>query len=119
MTSKTASQAAGKTASRTASKADSDAASLLKVLGEPTRLEIVRRLAVEDLCTCHLVDDLGIAQSLVSHHLGILRQAGILRAEPSGAFTYYMLERPALAEVAELLGGLARQPSRPRRRPCA
>jgi ArsR family transcriptional regulator len=108
-----------KAGDRTSQSKDDAAASLLKVLGEPTRLEIVRRLAVEDLCTCHLVDDLGIAQSLVSHHLGILRQAGIVRAEPSVAFTYYMLERPALAEVAELLGGLARQPSRPRRRPCA
>lgn len=91
----------------------------LKVLGEPTRLEIVRRLAVEDLCTCHLVEDLQAAQPLISHHLRVLREAGIVRSEPSGAFTYYVLERPALGELSELLGSLAQQPARPRRRPCA
>lgn len=96
-----------------------DLAPRLKVLGEPTRLEIVRRLAVEDLCTCHLVEDLGMAQPLVSHHLGVLRQAGLVRSEPHGAFTYYVLERPVLAEVAELLDVLAQQPARARRRPCA
>jgi ArsR family transcriptional regulator, arsenate/arsenite/antimonite-responsive transcriptional repressor len=90
----------------------------LKVLGEPTRLEIVRRLAAEDLCTCHLVEDLGMAQPLVSHHLRVLRQAGLVRAEPCGAFTYYVLERPVLAEIADVLGALAEQPARPRRRPC-
>jgi ArsR family transcriptional regulator len=91
----------------------------LKVLGEPTRLEIVRRLAVEDLCTCHLVDELGIAQPLISHHLRVLRDAGIVRSEPCGAFTYYVLERPVLSEIAELLGGLARDPGSLRRRPCS
>lgn len=90
----------------------------LKVLGEPTRLEIVRRLADEDLCTCHLVEDLGLAQPLVSHHLRVLRQAGLVRTEPCGAFTYYVLERPVLAEIADVLGTLATQPARPRRRPC-
>lgn len=91
----------------------------MKVLGEPTRLEIVRRLAVEDLCTCHLVEDLQVAQPLISHHLRVLREAGIVRSEPCGAFTYYVLERPVLGVVSELLGSLAQQPVRPRRRPCA
>jgi ArsR family transcriptional regulator, arsenate/arsenite/antimonite-responsive transcriptional repressor len=91
----------------------------LKVLGEPTRLEIVRRLAVEDLCTCHLVEDLQLAQPLISHHLRVLREAGIVRSEPCGAFTYYVLERPALGEMTELLDTLAQPPARPRRRPCA
>jgi ArsR family transcriptional regulator len=95
-----------------------DVAALLKVLGEPTRLEIVRRLAAADLCSCHLVDDLTLAQPLVSHHLRVLRDAGIVRPEKSGAFTYYVLERPVVAEVAQLLGGLAQEPARPRRRPC-
>ena len=90
----------------------------LKVLGEPTRLEIVRRLADEDLCTCHLVEELGLAQPLVSHHLRVLREAGLVRTEPCGAFTYYVLERPVLAEVAAMLGAFAAQPVRPRRRPC-
>jgi ArsR family transcriptional regulator len=96
-----------------------DVPSLLKLLGEPTRLEIMRRLAVEDLCTCHLVDDLGIAQPLVSHHLRALRRAGLVRTDPAGAFTYYVLNRAALAELVEVIGELAERPGRRARRPCA
>jgi ArsR family transcriptional regulator len=91
---------------------------LLKLLGEPLRWEIVRRLAAEDLCTCHLVADLDAAQPLVSHHLRVLRQAGLVTTEKVGAFTYYVLDRPALAGLADVLGDLAARPDTPRRRPC-
>ena len=91
---------------------------LLKVLGEPMRWEIVRRLAVEDLCTCHLVEDLGAAQPLVSHHLRVLREAGLVRTEPCGAFTYYILDRQALAGVAAAFAELS-SGNAPRRRPCS
>jgi len=97
----------------------STAVGLLKVLGEPLRWEIVRRLAAEDLCTCHLVDELGAAQPLVSHHLRVLRQAGLVRTEPCGPFTYYMLDRPALAGLVSRLDDIATgPPAGARRRPC-
>jgi ArsR family transcriptional regulator len=97
----------------------STAVGLLKVLGEPLRWEIVRRLAAEDLCTCHLVDELGAAQPLVSHHLRVLRQAGLVRTEPCGPFTYYMLDRPALAGLVSALDDVATgPPAGARRRPC-
>jgi ArsR family transcriptional regulator, arsenate/arsenite/antimonite-responsive transcriptional repressor len=102
----------------TTSTANRELALRLKLLGEPTRLEIVRRLATEDLCTCHLVEDLGLAQPLISHHLRALRQAGVVRAEAAGAFTYYVLVRPTMAELADVIGELAHEPTRPRRRPC-
>jgi ArsR family transcriptional regulator len=82
---------------------DVDVSPLLKVLAEPMRWEIVRRLAREDLCTCHLVEDLGAAQPLVSHHLRVLREAGLVRTEPCGSFTYYILERDVLAALAGVL----------------
>ena len=91
---------------------------LLKVLGEPMRWEIVRRLAAEDLCTCHLVEELGAAQPLVSHHLRVLRQAGLVRTEPCGAFTYYILERRALAGLGAAFAALAPSDGQ-RRRPCS
>jgi len=97
----------------------SDAGALLKLLGEPLRWEIVRRLAVEDLCTCHLADDLAVAQPLLSHHLRVLRQAGVVRSERVGAFTYYVLERAVVARVADALGALATDPDERRRRPCS
>lgn len=93
-------------------------AALLKVLGEPIRWTIVRRLADEDLCVCHLVDDLGLAQPLVSHHLRSLRQAGLVTAEPCGAFTYYVLNRSAVRDLGSSLAGLGTEPPKPRRRPC-
>ena len=97
-----------------------DAAPTLKVLGDALRWDIVRRLAVEDLCTCHLVEDLGVAQPLVSHHLRVLREAGIVRTEPCGSFTYYILERDVLDELAGSIGSVAAGPKRgPSRRPCA
>lgn len=96
-----------------------DAGALLKLLGEPLRWEIVQRLAVEDLCTCHLVGDLDAAQPLVSHHLGALRQAGVLHTERVGAFTYYVLDRAVIAQLADVIGALTRQATpQHRRRPC-
>jgi len=90
----------------------------LKLLGEPMRWSIVQRLAAEDLCVCHLVEDLELAQPLVSHHLRALREAGLVRAEPCGAFTYYVLDRSILAELAGALAHLGSEPRPPRRRPC-
>jgi DNA-binding transcriptional ArsR family regulator len=98
---------------------DPDAGQMLKLLGEPLRWEIVRRLAAEDLCTCHLVADLDAAQPLISHHLKILRKAGVVGTEPCGAFTYYVLDRQVMARLADLLGGLAIEPLQRRRRPCS
>ena len=96
-----------------------DVGALLKLLGEPMRWEIVRRLAVEDLCTCHLVEELGAPQPLVSHHLRVLRKAGVVRTERSGSFTYYILVRDVLVGLAERLGAVATDPAQRRRRPCA
>jgi ArsR family transcriptional regulator len=96
----------------------SPAPPLLKLLGEPVRWTIVQRLATEDLCVCHLVEDLDLAQPLVSHHLRALRQAGVVRSEPCGSFTYYVLQRDVLAGLAEVLGDLGDEPQAPRRRPC-
>lgn len=92
----------------------------LKLLGEPLRWEIVQLLAHEDLCTCHLVDALGVAQPLVSHHLRVLREAGLVETEPYGSFTYYILDRAVLGAVAGELSALTAVPrGGSRRRPCA
>lgn len=96
-----------------------DPGPLLKLLGEPLRWEIVRRLAAEDLCTCHLVDDLDATQPLISHHLRALRRAGVVRTERAGAFTYYRLDHHVLATLADALGELATEPAARRRRPCS
>ena len=94
----------GWTRSTTAQHLDTE---LLRLLGDPTRAAIVALLAVEQLCTCHLVDELGVGQTNVSNHLRALRHAGVVKAEPAGRFTYYRLQPGVLRALSGRLGDLA------------
>lgn len=85
-------------------------ASLFKALGEETRLEIVGLLAAEgkELCVCDIETHFELGQPTVSHHLRILREAGVVTAERRGTWVYYALERGTRARLAAfqaLLGG--------------
>jgi ArsR family transcriptional regulator len=93
---------------------------LLRIATEPLRWRIVELLAAEELCVCHLVEELGVPQPLVSHHLRVLRDAGLVSSERWRYWTYYRLEKRALAAAANRLRSLARSaPARgQRRRPC-
>lgn len=77
------------------------------VLADPVRRRIVELLAGESLCTCHLVEELGAKQPTVSHHLRVLREAGVVTTEPCGRFTYYRLRPEALDRLAAGLTALA------------
>ena len=93
---------------------------VLKALAEPLRWRIVELLAGEELCVCHLVDELEVPQPLVSHHLRVLRELGLVRTERFRYWTYYRLEPGPLAPLAERLGMLVAGALEPatRRRPC-
>jgi ArsR family transcriptional regulator len=95
----------------------SGAAKALGALGEPLRWRIVELLAGEELCVCHLVEELGVAQPLVSHHLRVLREAGLVETERYRYWTYYRLQPEALAHLADRLSSLVGEPAR-ERRPC-
>jgi ArsR family transcriptional regulator, arsenate/arsenite/antimonite-responsive transcriptional repressor len=97
-----------------------DDVDVLRALADPLRWEIVQRLAREQLCVCHLTEDLGVAQPLVSHHLKVLRDAGLIEGERFRYWTYYRLRPEALHVVAERLDGLANDAPRAdeTRRPC-
>jgi len=92
----------------------------LRLLADPLRARIVSLLAVEQLCTCHLVELTGARQTNISNHLRALREAGMVAAEPCGRYTYYRLEPAALLGLADRLTGLAEAAaaSSGRRRPC-
>lgn len=92
----------------------------VRVLAEPLRWRIVELLAAEELCVCHLVEMLDASQSLISHHLRVLRDAGVVEAERFRYWTYYRLRPDVLLLVAERLTELARgaPASGGRRRPC-
>ena len=85
----------------------SDVGTQLAVIAGPMRWQIVNLLAGEQLCTTHLQDLLGAKQTLVSHHLKVLREAGVLDTEPCGRFTYYRLRPGALDRVGSALAALA------------
>src|SRR5258707_15160541 len=92
-------------------------AEVLRLLADPTRAAIVEALAAGPACTCHLVDDLGLAQPNVSNHLRALRQAGLVGTEPHGRYTYYNLLPRVFAAPARHLPWLAdRAPAHPRAR---
>ncbi len=93
---------------------------LLRVLADPVRAQIVRALAVEQLCTCHLVEITGARQTNVSNHLRVLRESGVVAAQAHGRFTYYRLRPEVLAGVARELTTLSQAAQRAglRRRPC-
>lgn len=95
-------------------------ADVLRVLADPLRARIVELLADEALCTCHLVEETGAKQTNISNHLKLLREAGLVAAEPHGRFTYYRLVPEALRRAADgltVLADKARATDLPRR-PC-
>jgi ArsR family transcriptional regulator len=85
--------------------AETDAA--LRALADPLRARIVELLAVEQLCTCHLVELTGARQTNISNHLRVLRAVGLVDAEPAGRYTYYRLRPEALRAVAGRFANLA------------
>lgn len=93
---------------------------VLRALAEPLRWRIVELLADEELCVCHLVEELDVPQPLVSHHLRVLRDLGIVSTQRFRYWTYYRLEAEALDPLATRLGQLADggRTAADRRRPC-
>ena len=82
---------------------------LLKALSDPTRLRIVGFLAQRELCVCDLEELLGISQSMTSHHLGVLRRAGLLlqrREERDTRWVYYRLNPQAVETLKDQFNGL-------------
>ena len=100
---------------------DAKPTDLLKAVAEPMRWRILELLGAEELCVCHLVEALHVPQPLVSHHLRVLRDAGLVESERHRYWTYYRLQPNALAALGERLAGLAERAPTPgtRRRPCA
>jgi ArsR family transcriptional regulator len=73
-------------------------AGLLRLLGDPVRLRLLRALAVDRFNVTELTAILGLAQSGISRHLGLLRDAGLVVEARDGGFTYYRLPDDARAD---------------------
>jgi ArsR family transcriptional regulator len=79
---------------------------VMRALADPLRQRIVELLADEQLCTCHLVEELATTQPNVSNHLRVLREAGLIRSEQAGRYTYHRLVPERLEQLSAGLGEL-------------
>jgi ArsR family transcriptional regulator len=79
---------------------------LLKALGDPIRMDVVQALAGGERCVCELTSSLGLAQSRLSFHLKVMRQAGLISAREEGRWVYYRLEPGALGHLSRWLEAL-------------
>ncbi len=97
-------------------KPDVDIVMVCKALGDSTRLKILELLKSKGrsccdligreergLCACDIEAAVGLSQAAVSHHMALLRRAGLVRAEKRGRWMYYSRDDAAIAGVAEAL----------------
>ncbi|MHB8070467.1 MAG: ArsR/SmtB family transcription factor [Candidatus Cryosericum sp.] len=78
-------------------------AKLVSVLLEPQRIKVLRLLRGGELCVCEIEHSLGIPQNLVSHHLRVLREAGLVAARKEGQFVHYSRVEERVHEVTVAL----------------
>jgi len=76
-------------------------ADVFKALADPYRLEILEILSPEIRCNCHLQDQMDIAPNLLSYHLKVLREAGLIEGTRRGRWIDYSLT----AQAAEVIAG--------------
>jgi ArsR family transcriptional regulator len=84
-----------------------DLARMFKALGDPVRLRLLSLVASHDggeACVCELLAAFDLTQPTISHHLKVLREAGLLECERRGTWVYYWVVPSALAQLAAVLG---------------
>ncbi len=80
-------------------------------LADPTRLAIVRELAgAPEVCACDFTSCCDVRQPTVSHHLRVLREAGIIESERRGTWIFYRLAPAALDRLRGLASELSGEP---------
>lgn len=86
------------------------AGALLKAIADPYRLTILATLAASEheVCVCDFTDALPLNQPTVSHHLRILREAGLVTCERRGTWVYYQLAADALERLTDTLESVFR-----------
>jgi ArsR family transcriptional regulator, arsenate/arsenite/antimonite-responsive transcriptional repressor len=82
------------------------AAELFHALSDEARVEIVSVLLGGEQCVCDLMDVVGAAQSRLSYHLKVLKDAGLVSDRREGRWSYYTLQRDAIVEAEAMLASL-------------
>ncbi len=81
-------------------------AAALRVIAEPARLRILSLIQAQpsgEACVCHLTEPLGLTQPTVSHHLKVLREAGLVEREQRGSWAFFRIVPGQLRVLRELL----------------
>jgi ArsR family transcriptional regulator len=78
----------------------------MSILLEPQRIKIIRLLRGGERCVCEIEHELGIPQNLVSHHLRVLREAGLVSARREGQFVHYSRVEDRILQLTQALTGL-------------
>jgi ArsR family transcriptional regulator len=82
-------------------------AAQFKALADPTRVAIINCLsAADEVCVCNLTSSFDLSQPTISHHLKILREAGLVEASRRGTWAYYRLVPEAIDALRGALGPL-------------
>jgi ArsR family transcriptional regulator len=84
-----------------------DLARMFKALADPVRLRLLSIVASHpggEACVCDLSSAFDLTQPTISHHLRVLREAGLLECERRGTWVYYRVVPTALAQLAAVLG---------------
>ncbi len=84
-----------------------DLARMFKALGDPVRLRLLSMVASHDggeACVCDLVPAFDLSQPTISHHLKVLREAGLLQCERRGTWVFYRVVPAALVQLSAVLG---------------
>jgi ArsR family transcriptional regulator len=80
---------------------------LLAALADPVRLSIVRQLSLcDEVCVCDFDAGAAVRQPTISHHLRVLREAGIIRGDRRGTWVFYRIEPAALERLRSIVRSL-------------
>ncbi len=93
---------------------DKQLVAALKAVADPTRLKVLRLLKQKGhcsigkpvgMCACDVEEHVKLSQPTISHHMSILKKAGLVHAEKNGLWMWYRRDEKALKELAQALRG--------------
>jgi ArsR family transcriptional regulator len=87
-----------------------EVAAMFNALSNAVRLRLFALIACHDdgeACVCDLIEAFEVSPPTISHHLKVLREAGLIRAERRGTWIYYSVDSVKLADLVQVLGGSA------------
>ncbi|BAZ18295.1 transcriptional regulator (plasmid) [Calothrix sp. NIES-4071] len=97
---------------------DPDVAAVFHAMSDPIRLKVLELLKKQELCVCDLSEALSVAQSKLSFHLKILKEANLVNSRPEGRWIYYSLNLPGFSVIEQHLSTYSQAGRTLRAQPC-